>query len=167
MNIKVREPKRNPSIPKPKRLQIRDYGIEPSNQGMLGWDNVREWMLKPRNYWIATTRPNGNPHSVPIWGIWLEDVFYFGGGRTQKVVNMEHNPNVVVHTESGFDMVIIEGVVFEIPEEFQEIIDDEYESKYNLRHGPTVWWVDMRKVMAWDGNNFKDTPTKWLFTVDS
>ncbi len=30
------------------------------------------------NYWICTTRPDGRPHSIPVWGFWLDGGLYFG-----------------------------------------------------------------------------------------
>ena len=29
-----------------------------------------------RNIWLATTRPNGKPHLIPIWFVWLNERFY-------------------------------------------------------------------------------------------
>ena len=46
------------------------------------------------------------------------------------------NPNVVTHSESGEDVVILEGVVEEVTDPtLQERIDDAYETKDGVRHG--------------------------------
>jgi hypothetical protein len=97
---------------------------------MLPWSHVRERMSVARNYWLATVRPDGRPHSVPVWGVWVEDSLHFGGGRsTRKARNLAANPNVVAHSESGEDVVILEGVAEEVTDPaLQERIDDAYET---------------------------------------
>lgn len=162
--IKIETPASPNPIPQPDRPYIPGYGIATDTDNLITWETVRDWMTNPKNYWVSTTRKNRNPHAVPVWGIWKDDIFYFGGGPTQKTKNMEHNPNVVVHTESGTNMVIIEGIVKKLPETWQTQIDDAYEVKYNLRHGPTVLWVKMKKVLAWSGLDYANTPTRWRFT---
>ena len=54
------------------------YGVDPTaDQGTLPWSYVRDWMTNSRNYWVATTRPDGGPHVVPVWGVWHDEAFYF------------------------------------------------------------------------------------------
>jgi uncharacterized pyridoxamine 5'-phosphate oxidase family protein len=100
------------TIPEPIRPTMKDYGINQTSDGLLGWEWVREQLEKSMNYWVSTTRPDGNPHAAPVWGVLVDDVVYFGTGETsRKGRNMQANPNVVLHTESGFDTVIVEGTV--------------------------------------------------------
>ena len=61
-------------------------------------------------YWIATTRPDGRPHSMPVWGVWVDGALWFGT-YGQKVRNLAHVPYAVAHIESGEDVAIIEGPV--------------------------------------------------------
>ena len=61
-------------------------------------------------YWIATTRPDGRPHSMPVWGVWVDEALWFGI-YGQKVRNLAHEPYAVAHIESGEDVAIIEGPV--------------------------------------------------------
>ena len=61
------------------RPDMPHYGVMPDQKdGMLTWDWVDRQMTQSRNYWIATTQPDGRPHVVPIWGAWVEGSFYFG-----------------------------------------------------------------------------------------
>jgi len=39
-------------------------------------------------------------------------------------------------------------------------IDDAYEPKYKMRHGPPIWHLHLEKVIAWKS---MDTATRWLF----
>src|SRR5437868_4173625 len=67
----------------------------------LPWTHAEERLIKSRSYWICTTRPDGRPHSIPVWGMWVDGAFYFGTGReTRKAKNIAKNPEVSVHLES-------------------------------------------------------------------
>ena len=86
------------------------YGIRREAEGLLPWSFVEERMAAAREYWVATVDPDGRPHLTPVWGLWVDGVFYFGSGpRTRKARNLAENLNVAVHPE-GDDVVILEGV---------------------------------------------------------
>src|SRR5262250_729454 len=90
------------------------YGLKPRKQ-YLPWSHARERLEGSRNYWICTTRPDGRPHSIPVWGFFLEGALYFGTARsTRKARNLAHNPAISVHLESGDDVVILEGIAQEV-----------------------------------------------------
>ncbi|MFY9611893.1 MAG: (4Fe-4S)-binding protein [Blastocatellia bacterium] len=100
-------------IPKGSRPHMPGYGIldAKSGSGLLPWSVAVERLTKPRNYWIATTRPDGRPHAMPVWGIWLEDRFYFSTGQhSRKARNLAANPRCVVCAEPGDHAAIVEGV---------------------------------------------------------
>ncbi len=44
------------------------YGVTTTSDGQLDWSHAEERLKRARNYWIATTRPYGTPHAVPVWG---------------------------------------------------------------------------------------------------
>ena len=86
------------------------YGIPSHGRGMLSWRWVEERLSSARNYWVATVRPDGRPHTTPVWGLWVDGAFFFGAGPdTRKARNLAENPYVAVHLESGDDVVILEG----------------------------------------------------------
>ena len=105
------------------------YGVPESVEGILPWDYVVGRMGEARNYWLSTVRPDGRPHAVPVWGVWVDETFHFGGGgTTRKARNLAANPNVVAHCESGEEVVIVEGVAEEVTDPaIQERLDDAYE----------------------------------------
>lgn len=139
------------------------YGVPESDEGMLSWDFVSRRMGEARNYWLSTVRPDGRPHAVPVWGVWVYETFHFGGGgTTRKARNLAANPNVVAHCESGEEVVILEGVAEEVTDpSVQERLDDAYEAKYGIRHGTPVWAVQPSLVHAW--SSFPVDATRWLF----
>jgi hypothetical protein len=147
------------------RPYIPDYGIEESDSGLLSGDFVQDEMKDARNYWLSTKNSDCFPHAIPVWGSWINDVFYFGGGpRTKNQRNLADNPNIVVHSESGTKVVIIEGKVsIEKNENLIKEIKKDYLRKYNLDHPPPFYRVDKSKVFCWDMNNYAGTPTRWKF----
>jgi PPOX class probable F420-dependent enzyme len=70
-------------------------------------------MLAPaRNYWLCTTRPDGSPHAAPVWGAVADDVLYvYTEVDTVKARNLLADPRVVVHLESGDDVVLVRGTM--------------------------------------------------------
>jgi len=63
--------------------------------------------------WFASIRPDGRPHSVPVWFLWHEGTaLIFSEERTQKIRNLRHDGHVVLTLESngdGSDVVILDG----------------------------------------------------------
>lgn len=155
-----------PNIPKAGRpFPVEGYGVPESEEGLLSWDFVVERAKKSRNYWIGTVLPDGRPHAMPVWGVWVDDRLHFGGGpHTRWSRNLEHQPHVVVHLESGDEVVIFEGTVTRITDPKSEAlkrVDDGYEEKYKMRHGPPVWVLHPKKVFAW--KEFPTSVTRWVF----
>ena len=151
------------TIPTPSRPIVKDYGIPKDEAGLLDWAYVSQRMVESRNYWIATAGKDGRPHAVPVWGVWSDDTLYFGGGPdTRWARNLAQNPEVAVHLEDGDEAVILKGSVTAIRDaDALTPIDDLYEVKYNIRHGPTIWVLQPRLVFAW--TQFPKTMTRWLF----
>ncbi len=161
----------NPHPPRPARPHFSaDYGIEPDGEGLLPWTYVVERMTVSRNYWIASTRPDGRPHAAPVWGVWLNDTLYFGTGRgSRKARNFIRNPQVNVHLESGDDVVIVEGVVEEVRDrEHLARIIAAYTQKYpGYTSDPefeqaSVWYaVRATRAFAWREQDFTRSATRW------
>ena len=97
-------------------------------------DHMRERALSrlraATSYWLATTRPDGRPHSMPVWGVLVGDEFWFGTAG-QKVRNLRHQPYAIVHHESADDVAIIEGVVERRPfEDAPDAVVAAFRDKY-------------------------------------
>jgi PPOX class probable F420-dependent enzyme len=76
----------------------------------LTWSEVAERLAAARNYWLGTTTPAGAPHAAPVWGAVVGQTLYlYSERRTVKARNIAADPRVVVHLESGDDVVIVRG----------------------------------------------------------
>src|ERR687896_1875665 len=94
------------------RPHIPGYGLSKSAKGLLGWEVAVERLEASMHYWLATTSPGGKPHVNAIWGVWVDDALYFGGGPDVRWArNLRVNPAAAAHLESGDEVVIIEGQV--------------------------------------------------------
>ncbi|MEX2033390.1 MAG: pyridoxamine 5'-phosphate oxidase family protein [Candidatus Colwellbacteria bacterium] len=61
--------------------------------------------------YIATTRPDGRPHVMPIWFIYHEGKIYFEtDATTTKFKNIQHNNKVMI-VFGGKSTYIVEGSV--------------------------------------------------------
>ena len=84
--MQARKITRTASTPKATRPYMPGYGLPAENAGpaLLPWKWAESRITKSHNYWIATTRQDGTPHVMPVWGIWVDSVFYFSTGRESR-----------------------------------------------------------------------------------
>ncbi len=159
------------SVPTARRPLIPGYGVPEDEEGVLPWSHATERLERARNYWIGTAGKDGRPHAVPVWGAWLEGALYFGVGPRSSA-NLAANPQVVVHLESGDDVVILEGVVevVESPEpSLSRALDDAFAEKYDWRPssegdqavGTGMYVLRPRVAYAW--SQFPADATRWTF----
>lgn len=123
---------------------------------LLDWAPVESRLAAAKNYWLSSVRPNGCPHSVPKWGVWVA-----------------RNPHVTVHLESGDDVVILEGTARAVEKPAAGLaarVARAYGEKYadaNYTPAADQWdagglfEVCPRNVLAW--TKFTDDPTKFEF----
>ena len=154
------------------RPQMEAYGIHTEQEGLLSWRWAGEQLERSHNYWICTTRTDGRPHAMPVWGVWLEDTFYFGTAESSvKAGNLAANPALVVHVESGDECVILEGVAEHLLDPAEQLFDriaDAYADKYpGFRPDrPTGGgWFALRPqvVFAWRERDYPGSATRWRF----
>jgi Pyridoxamine 5'-phosphate oxidase len=149
------------------------YGINRStDEGLLPWSFVQERLTTARNYWIATARLDGRPHVAPVWGLWLDERFYFAtDAASRKARNLEANPALVVHLESGDDVVILEGTAERVADPTcLARFADAYDAKYQIRPdvGPAALVYGLRPLVAqaWREQDFVNSATRWLLSGD-
>ena len=86
------------------------YGVPDGTDGLLPWPVVESRLRDSTSYWMATTRPDGRPHVVPRWGVWLDGRLYYDGSPTTvHATNLRGNPHCVLHLEDGTRAAILEG----------------------------------------------------------
>jgi Pyridoxamine 5'-phosphate oxidase len=157
--------------PTPTPVRLPDsYGITAVPGERLPWARVEQWLTEGRNYWVCTTRPDGRPHSKPVWGIWMDDTLLFSTDPASVTGrNLAANPAASIHLESGDEAAILEGeVVVEGDEGLLERFADAYQAKYDYRpavknRSTPVLAVRPRVVLSWTEADYPGTATRWVF----
>jgi nitroimidazol reductase NimA-like FMN-containing flavoprotein (pyridoxamine 5'-phosphate oxidase superfamily) len=160
----------DPKISRPKFP--KGYADNPVSY--VDWEWVTEQLTNSENYWLSSVRPDGRPHVVPRWGAFIDNKFYYDGSpETRHARNINENPNVTLHLESGNKAVIMEGTSKPAgkPEpEFATRLAETMTSKYASQgYSPEpVQWDEgglyvftPRQCLAW--TSFYENPTKFEF----
>lgn len=147
-----------------------DYGISEAAEGQLPWSWAEERLIASRNYWISTTRPDGRPHAMPVWGVWLDDALYFStAAGSTKARNLARDPRCTATTEYAGEAVIVEGVAEIVTDEdtlarFKTAYDPKYDWDMDVNTGPIY---SVRPTVAFgfteSADSFQKTATRWRF----
>jgi general stress protein 26 len=133
----------------------------------LPFEWATERLERSHSYWICSTYPDCRPHAAPVWGVWHEGAVIFSTDpSSRKAKNLMANNRVIVHLESGDEVVILEGKIEVI--KLTKGIDDAYNKKYKMRLSTFPGAVGLyrlkpSKVMAWREKDFTSSATKWMF----
>ena len=141
------------------------YGISADEEGMLPWSWAEERLAASRNYWIITAGADGEPSAAPVWGVWADGALYFGTNpRSRKGQNIARDPRVVIHLESGDEVVILHGEV-EVCE-IEDSVADAYEAKYKYRPpSKSLFRLRPQRALAWLETEYPKTATRFDFTA--
>jgi len=163
-------PVKAPKVMRP----IFPEGYVENPTALLSWKQVVQRLIEAQNYWLCTVQPNGRPHVIPKWGVWVADKLYFdGSAETRHARNIAKNPQVAVHLESGNEVVILEGhcaMLSKPGAQLGEQVARAYTRKYTEQGyapEPTQWdagglfEVTPRMALAW--TSFANDPTKFVF----
>ena len=143
----------------------KGYGVPTDGSGgeVLPWSWAEEQLAQARNYWISTTHADGRPHAVPVWGVWVDGAVWFGTSpASAKGRNMTRDPRIVVHLESGDDVVILEGEVEFPTGPVPDAVAQAYEKKYNHRV-ERLFSLRPRVAQTWTESDFPRNATRWVF----
>lgn len=139
----------------------------------LTWDWVAEQLTESKHYWLCSVRPNGHPHVVPRWGVFLDNKFYYDGSpETRHARNIMENPHVTLNLESGSQAIILEGTVRPAGKPTPELgkkLAQAYKKYKELGYAPKpnswdkggLYVFTPRQCIAW--SNFTQNPTKFVF----
>jgi hypothetical protein len=97
------------------------------------WSEVIGRLAHAKNYWLHTTDATGAPNATPVWAVTVDDVWYFYTQRsTLKARNLATDPRVVIHLESGADVVIVHGRVLDLgqPADHAAVVEA-FDQKYH------------------------------------
>ncbi len=103
--------------------------------------------------WLATVRPTGSPHLVPVWFVWLEGSFYIcTEPKSVKARNLEGNPRLVVALEDGAHPLICEGEGAAVHRPWPQNVLAAFRAKYDWSIESDAQYARLVRVR----------PTRWL-----
>jgi len=116
-------------------------------------------LVTERNIWLATTRPNGKPHLIPIWFCYVQDKFYICTQDSIKVKNLRASPRASVALEDGNRPVLAEGTARFIDRPFPADVVSAFQEKYQ-------WTIERDGEPPAEDKTYniliEITPEKWL-----
>lgn len=146
----------------------------------VDWSWVVAQLTDSKNYWLCSVRPpspdaaGGRPHVVPRWAVYLDGkIYYDGSPETRHNRNIEINPNISIHLESGDKVIILEGtsgpagkpsleLANQLVEEYRrKYADQDYSPEPNQWDEGGLYVFTPRQGLAW--TKFNEDPTKFTF----
>lgn len=151
------------------------YGVLPAAEGsgLIAWEEAERRLTVSHDYWCATVRPDGTPHVMPVWGVWLDGRLWFSSGlRSRKARNLAADPHCTVTTDDARSPVVLDGLAERVVdggaiETFVAAINAKYAAAITVEfQDPAVngtFAVAPRRVIALSEGDFTGSPTRWTF----
>jgi hypothetical protein len=162
-------------MPAADRPFMPGYGILPADagSGLMPWAEAERRLTASHDYWVATAWPDGRPHVMPVWGVWLDGRLWFSSGmRSRKARNVAADPRCTVTTDDARNPVVVEGVAGQVTERagieaFVAAVNGKYGGGVSMEFlDPQVngtFAVTPTTVFAITGADFAGSPTRWRF----
>ena len=162
---------KRPQPPQPKagRPFAPGYGIvgAEDGKGLLPWAWVAKKMGRCRTFWLTTIQAiHERPHVMPVWGVWLDDAFFFSTGhKSRKAQNLSANPACTIANDDGAEAVIVEGFAEEVKDPaVLERVAAAYLKKYKMDPrgmGEPIFTVRPKTVFGFIEKSFPKSATRW------
>jgi PPOX class probable F420-dependent enzyme len=151
------------------------YGILPADQGtgLLPWSWAARRLHDSHDFWVATVWPDGRPHTMPVWGVWEDDILWFSSSlRSRKIRNIQAGSDVSMSTEDPRNPVVLEGsaeIVTDGPtiQHFLHLMNAKYDTDYGPDFLDPAKNASVRVRPRWAfgvaEGDFGGSPTRWEF----
>jgi hypothetical protein len=178
-----------------RRSRIRPMSVEPETSldpqfstpdvTPTPWSAATDALRGAKTYLLTTVRPDGRPHQTTVAGIWMDGVFHFGTGLSERKARnlMAGNHNVLVSVATpaweGLD-VVIEGEAVPVTDldrlgRLVEAYATKYDDVFGFRlvdgqvrapgaeDSPLFFEVRARKAFGF-GKGTSFSQTRWRFS---
>lgn len=161
--------------PTASRPYMPGYGMLDADKGsgLLPWSWALERLEKSHDYWVATVRPDGRPHVMPVWGVWAEECLWFSSSRgSRKARNLAARSHCAITTDNAYEPVIIEGDAELIDDvatisRFVAAVNQKYRTDYGIEFFTQASNACFRVQPVWafglTESDFTGSPTRWTF----
>ncbi len=159
------------SQPSAGRPHMPGYGIKGPEEGsgLLPWRWAENHLEKAHNFWVASTRPDGRPHVMPVWAVWMDGGLYFStGAKSRKARNLRANPACVVCAEHARGQIVIEGTAKRLSDSklwkrFAKVYEKKYDFDMSGYSAEPFYVVRPRTVFGLWEKDFVASATRWKF----
>ena len=164
-------------MPTADRPFMPGYGVLPASEGsgLMPWPEAERRLTVSHDYWCATVRPDGAPHAMPVWGVWLDGRLWFSSGlRSRKARNLAVDPRCTLTTDDARSPVVLDGVAERVTDRgairaFVTAVNAKYAAAVTVEFlDPAVngtFAVAPRRVIALSDGDFTGSPTRWTFAT--
>jgi Pyridoxamine 5'-phosphate oxidase len=174
--------------PQPEAMSRKGKGTvaatDAGNTQPLPWSEASARLGGGGWAWLATVRPDGGPHLVPVLCTWADPVLYLAAKRTtRKSRNLETEERCVLSKDAGDVHLVVEGRARRLQDEadlgrasaaFDRvhgwktwIVGDELDADFGAptSGGPpyAVYEVRPTTTFAFPTDGESTTPTRWRF----
>lgn len=154
------------------------------NDQPVPWTEAEHRFRRGGWYWLATLRPDGAPHVVPVFAGWSGSSFFICSKSTaRKSRDLDDDDRCVVTTDTGDMHIVVEGRATRVLDRatlerasavFRDVFDwpttpagDELDAPYGAptSGGPPyrVYEVHPTKAFGFPTDGEATTPTRWRF----
>jgi hypothetical protein len=173
--------------PMPRTGKGTEASGEAGRSQPLDWHETAGTLAGGGWFWLATVRPDGAPHVMPLFGVWNGTGFFITTtSTTRKSRNLSAEPRCVLTTDTGDLHVVIEGTARHIRDTGTlQKASDAFQAAYGwptrvagqqldaddgapTSGGPPyeVFEITPTKAFALPSNGEKNTPTRWTFPAE-
>ena len=144
------------------------YGISAGAEGIMPWSWAETLLVACRIYWLTTVTPKGEPHVMPIWGIWVANRLYFStGANSVKARNLAANPRCVIANENPDQAVMVYGDARRVEDKARiEALSPVYKAKYDFHLSEELGPVfELAPTVAFGQphDQYAESATRWRF----
>ncbi len=157
------------------RPHMPGYGVlgPAEGTGLLPWSWAEERLTASHDYWVATVRPGGGPHVMPVWAVWDAGCLWFSSGLgSRKARNLDLDPRLTVTTDNAREPVVVDGTAERVADleartRFIGLSNAKYGTDYSVDFlDPAVngtYRVTPRWAFGLLESDFAGSPTRWVF----
>ena len=140
----------------------------------MTWAEIAARLSAARTYWLGTSAPSGAPHAAPVWGVvWDHTLYLYSERSTVKARNLAADPRVVIHLESGEDVLIVRGTVEDVGEPagvpfVVAALAAKYTRPGDAQYLPSsdpdfdvVYAIRPRSALAWRLDDYAGSQRRW------
>jgi hypothetical protein len=135
--------------------------VRPDDKTPAPWSQALGSLESAGTFWLATTRPDGRPHVVPLLAVVVDGMLHFcANDRSRKATNLAADRRCNVTTSGASFDLVVEGDAIPVTDEvIVRRVADAYAAKYG-------WRPDVRDGALWaDGAPTAGPPPYRVYQV--